>query len=198
MASSSELRAGDPNRPSPTAVWLKEKIPAPLLVFSIVGLPIALYMFFGSIYYCRYDVSAVTVLMGLGPWVLIYMNNKGPKIAWDETRVYMRASGWTFGRRFPWLRNLPWRSLGYDEIVSLDGMTLNDPAAKSFLLPFQMLRLTAPGTVGDFDERHIWFYSLSMRDKELAPLLRQLDSRCPGMLPDVVQQRLAKWADNDR
>lgn len=136
--------------------------------------------------------------MGLGPWVLIYTNNKGPKIAWDENRVYMRASGWTFGRRFPWLKNEPWRSLGYDEIVSLDGVTLNDPAARSFLLPFQMLRLTAKGTTDDFDERHIWLYSLALRDKELAPLLRQLDAKCPGMLPDVVRKQLAKWADNDR
>ena len=109
----------------------------------------------------------------------------------------MRASGWRFNRRFPWLRNLPWRSLGYDEIVSMDGVTLNDPAG-SFLLPFQMLRLTAPDTTDNFDERHIWLYAASMRDKELAPLLRQIDARCPDMLPDVVQKRLAKWADNDR
>lgn len=197
MASSSERRAGDLNYPSASAIWLKDKIPAPLLVISVVVLPLTLYGFFGGLLDQNYGLSATLTLVILGPWALIYMNNKGPKVAWDENRVYMRASGWTFRRRFPWLGNLSWRSLGYDEIVSLDDMTLNDPAG-SFLLPFQMLRLTAPDTTDDFDERHIWFYAASMRDKELAPLLRHIDAQCPGMLPDVVQKRLAKWADNDR
>ena len=97
--------------------------------------------------------------------------------------------------RRPWLARLPWRSLAYDEIASLDALTVNDPGAKSFLLPFQLLRLTAKDTDDEYDERHIWLYSSALRDKELAPLLRQLDAKCPDMLPDIVKDRLAKWAD---
>lgn len=188
----------DPNYPSPSAIWLKEKMPTPLLIISFVGLPLIIYGTVGGLYVGRYDISAIMGLMGGGIWLLLYTNNKGSKVAWDENHVYMRASGWCLGWRFPWLRNLPWRSLAYSEIASLDALTINDPAAKSFLLPFQLLRLTAKGTTGEYDERHIWFYSLALRDKELAPLLRQLDAKCPDMLPDIVRQRLAKWADNDR
>ncbi len=166
-------------------------------MMSIVELPLIVYGTIGGIYVSRYDVSAIMGLIGGGIWILLYTNNKGSKLAWDENRVYMRASGWTLSWRFPWLKNLPWRSLDYDEIASLDALTINDPAAKSFLLPFQLLRLTARGTVDGYDERHIWLYSLALRDKELAPLLRQLDVKCPDMLPDIVRQRLAKWADND-
>ena len=190
--------ANDPNRPSPQAVWLKEKIPAPLLIISIIGLPLILYGGLGGLYDGNYPLTA-TVLVGGGlPWLLIYTNNKGPKVAWDENRVYMRASGWAVSRRFPWLKNLPWRSLYYDEIGSLDALTINDPAAKSFLLPFQFLRLTAKEADEEDADQHIWLYSLALRDSELAPLLRQLNASCAGMLPDVVRQRLAKWADNDK
>ena len=79
----------------------------------------------------------------------------------------------------------------------MDDLTLNDPSARSFLLPFQLLRLTA-STSDEFTKEDIWLYSLAIRDKELAPLLRHLDAKCPGMLPEAVQKRLAKWADNDR
>ena len=71
-------------------------------------------------------------------------------------------------------------------------MPFADPGAKSFLLPFLLLQLTAEGTTDDYDDRHIWLYSLALRDKELAPLLRQLDAQCPDMIPDMVRQRLAK------
>lgn len=130
-------------------------------------------------------------------WLFLYTNNNGAKVAWDEDRVYMRASGWTFRWRFPWIRNLAWVSLAYGDIARMDDLTLNDPGARSFLLPFQLLRLTASPS-DEFEEGDIWLYSLALRDKELAPLLRQLDAKCPGMLPEIVRQRLAKWADNDR
>lgn len=188
----------DPHYPSRQAVWLHEKIPGPLLIISVTGLPLILYGGVGSLFVGRYDLS-VTVLLCLGlPWLFLYTNSTGLKLAWDEQRVYMRPQSFRPPSwRRPWLARLPWRSLAYDEIVSLDALTINDPAAKSFLLPFQLLRLTAPGTIDDFDERHIWLYSLALRDKELAPLLRQLQIKCPGMLPAVVQKRLARCADND-
>lgn len=188
----------NPNYPSPQATWLHEKIPGPLLIISIIGLPPILYAVLGNIYSGYYSNAAKASLV-LVPWLFLYTNGTGLKVAWDEQRVYMRPN--SFSRpswRRPWLRRLPWRSLAYDEIASLDGLTINDPAAKSFLLPFQLLRLTAKGTDDEYDERHIWLYSLALRDKELAPLLRQLDAKCPGMLADVVRQRLARWADNDR
>jgi hypothetical protein len=50
----------------------------------------------------------------------------------------------------------------------------------------------------DFTEDDIWLYSLSLKDKELAPLLRHINAKRPGMLPDVVCKQLAKWSDNDR
>ena len=83
MASSSEPQVDDPNYPSDSAVWLKEKIPAPLLVFSIVGLPIVLYGFIGGLIDRRFDLAATMGFVGLLPWTLIYVNNKGPKVAWD-------------------------------------------------------------------------------------------------------------------
>ncbi len=185
--------------PSSQAVWLREKIPGPLLIISVVGLPLILYGGIGGLYVNRYDLSA-TVLLCLGfPWLFLYTNGTGLKLAWDEQRVYMRPQSFKPPSwRKPWLARLPWRSLAYDEIASLDALTVNDPAAKSFLLPFQLLRLTAKGTTDEYDERHIWLYSLALRDKQLAPLLRQLDAKCPDMLPDIVRDRLAKWADNDR
>lgn len=170
----------------------------PLLFIVVVGLPIVLYGIIGFLLILDFlGVLLVAVCGGL-PLLGLYTNAMGQKIAWDEARVYMRPPGWYIGWKPPWLRRLPWRSLAYDEIESLDALVVNDPGAKSFLLPFQLLRLTAPGASVDFDERHIWFYSLSLKDKELAPLLRQLDTKCPGMLPDIVRERLAKWADNDR
>ena len=164
-----------------------------------VCLPLFLYGFFGGLYSGRYDLAATMAFIGLGPLLFLYTNGTGLKLAWDDNRVYMRPQSFDAPTwRRPWLRRLPWRSLAYDEIVSMDDMTLNDPGARSFLLPFQLLRLTAAGTTNEHDERHIWLYSLALRDKELAPLLRHLDSKCPNMLPDVVRMRLAKWADNDR
>ncbi|MBS0503430.1 MAG: hypothetical protein JSS55_06420 [Proteobacteria bacterium] len=189
----------DPNYPSAQAIWLHERIPGPLLIISVIGLPLILYGGVGGLYDGLYGLAA-TVLLGIGgPWLFLYTNGTGLKLAWDEQRVYMRPQSFRPPSwRRPWLARLPWRSLAYDEIGSMDALTVNDPAAKSFLLPFQLLRLTAKGTVDEYDERHIWLYSLALRDKELAPLLRQLDAKCPGMLPDIVRDRLAKWADNDR
>lgn len=187
-----------PTYPSPQAVWLREKIPGPLLFISIVGLPPILYVVLGNLYSGYYSNAAKAALI-LIPWLFLYTNGTGLKLAWDEHRVYMRPQSFRPPSwRKPWLARLPWRSLAYDEIASLDALTVNDPGAKSFLLPFQLLRLTAKGTTDEYDERHIWLYSLALRDKELAPLLRQLDAKCPGMLPDIVRDRLAKWADNDR
>jgi hypothetical protein len=193
------MSRSDPHYPSPQAIWLHEKIPGPLLIISVIGLPLILYGVIGSLFVGRYDLSAA-VLLCLGiPWLFLYTNGTGLKLAWDEDRVYMRPQ--SFRRpswRRPWLTRLPWRSLAYDEIASLDALRVNDPGAKSFLLPFQLLRLTAKGAADEYDERHIWLYSLALRDKELTPLLRQLDAKCPGMLPEIVRQRLARWADNDR
>lgn len=187
------------NYPSPQAIWLREKIPGPLLIISIVILPLILYGGLGGLYIGRYGLAATVLLGGGLPWLFLYTNGTGLKLAWDEKRVYMRPQSFRPPSwRRPWLVRLPWRSLAYDEIASLDPLTVNDPAAKSFLLPFQLLRLTAKDTDDEYDERHLWLYSLALRDKELAPLLRQLDAKCPGMLPDIVRDRLAKWADNDR
>lgn len=192
------MSRGNLHYPSPQAIWLREKIPVPLLIISVIGLPPILYVVLGNLYSGYYSNAAKASLI-LIPWLFLYTNGTGLKLAWDEERVYMRPQSFRPpGWRKPWLARLPWRSLGYDEIASMDALTINDPAAKSFLLPFQLLRLTAEGTTDEYDERHIWLYSLALRDKELAPLLRQLDAKCPGMLPDVVQKRLAKWADNDR
>lgn len=189
----------DPNYPPARAIWLREKIPAPLLVISVIILPMVLYGVLGGLYERLYGLAATVAICGGIPWLFLYMNGTGLKLAWDDARIYMRPQSFRPPSwRKPWLSRLPWRSLAYEDIASMDDMTLNDPAARSFLLPFQLLRLTAAGTTDEFDERHIWLYSLALRDKELAPLLRQLDSKCPGMLPEVVQQRLAKWADNDR
>ncbi len=193
------MSQADPHYPSPQAIWLREKIPVPLLIISVIGLPVVLYILFGGLYVGRYDLSATTFICGFLPWLFLYTNGTGLKLAWDEQRVYMRPQSFRPPSwRKPWLARLPWRSLGYDETASLDALTINDPGAKSFLLPFQLLRLTAEGTTDEYDERHIWLYSLALRDKELAPLLRQLDAKCPDMLPDIVRERLAKWADNDR
>lgn len=188
----------DLNYPSPQAIWLREKTPGPLLIISVIGLPVVSIMLFGAIETKSIEGIFITLVGGFLPWLFLYTNSTGLKLAWDEQRVYMRPQSFRPPSwRRPWLARLPWRSLAYDEIVSLDALTINDPAAKSFLLPFQLLRLTAPGTIDDFDERHIWLYSLALRDKELAPLLRQLQIKCPGMLPAVVQKRLARCADND-
>ena len=189
------MARADPNYPSPQAIWLREKIPGPLLIISIIMLPLVLYGVVGSLLVGRYGLAA-TVLLCLGlPWLFLYTNGTGLKLAWDEHRIYMRPQSFRPPSwRRPWLARLPWRSLTYDEIASLDALTVNAPGARSFLLQFQLLRLTAKGATEEYDERHIWLYSLALRDKELAPLLRQLDTKCPGMLPDVVQQRLAKWA----
>lgn len=192
-------RQPDPNYPSPQAIWLREKIPGPLLIISIIGLPVVLYLLLGGLYIGRYGLAAIAFIGGILPWLFLYTNGTGLKLAWDEQRIYMRPQSFRPPSwRRPWLERLPWRSLAYNEIASLDALTVNDPGAKSFLLPFQLLRLTAKGTTDEYDERHIWLYSLALRDKELAPLLRQLDAKCPGMLPEVVRQRLARWADNDR
>jgi hypothetical protein len=171
-------------------------MPGPLLVVTIVGLPIIAYMFAGGLYFGRYDVSAATAICGLGPWLLIFLINSGPKIAWDDKKVYMRTFSPGLRRRFPWLTMRSWSSLAYSHIASLDALTVNDPAARSFLLPFQLLRLTASGTDDEYDKRHIWLYSSALSDKELAPLLRRLDAKCPNMLPLVVRERLASWHDN--
>lgn len=146
----------------------------------------------------NYPLAATVFLCGGLPWLFLYTNGTGLKLAWDEQRVYMRPQSFRPPSwRRPWLERLPWRSLAYDEIASLDALTVNDPGARSFLLPFQLLRLTAKDTTDEYDKRHIWLYSLALRDKELAPLLRQLDIKCPDMLPPIVQDRLTKWADND-
>jgi hypothetical protein len=130
------MPTNDPNYPSTQAIWLREKIPAPLLIISIIGLPIILYLFLGGLYDGLYYLAAVTALCGGGPWLFLYYYNKGAKLAWDEDRVYMRASGWTFRPRFPWMGNGPWVSLAYCDIARMDDITLNDPGARSFLLPF--------------------------------------------------------------
>ncbi len=193
------MARADPNHPPPQAIWLREKIPGPLLIISIIGLPIVLYLLLGGLYVGRYDLAAIAFICGGLPWLFLYTNGTGLKVAWDEHRVYMRPQSFRPPSwRRPWLERLPWRSLAYDEIASLDALTINDPGARSFLLPFQLLRLTAKGTTNEYDERHIWLYSLALRDKELAPLLRQLDTKCPGMLPDIVRQRLARWAGDER
>lgn len=186
----------NPNYPATQAVWMREKTPFPLIIISIVVLPIFLYLFVGSLYVRRFDLLVAALCLGV-VWLFLYINNKGAKLAWDEGHVYMRASGWRLRWRFPWIGNLPWRALAYGDIARMDDVTLNDPAARSFLLPFQLLRLTA-STSDEFTEDDILLEALAVRDKELAPLLRHLDAKCPGMLPDMVQKRLAKWADNDR
>lgn len=193
------MARADPNYPSPQAIWLREKIPGPLLIISVIGLPVVLYLLLGGLYDGNYPLAATAFICGGLPWLFLYTNGTGLKLAWDDQRVYMRPQ--SFRRpswRKPWLARLPWRSLAYDEIASLDALTVNDPGAKSFLLPFQLLRLTAKDTDDQYDEGHIWLYSSALRDKELAPLLRQLDAKCPDMLPGIVKDRLAIWADNDR
>jgi hypothetical protein len=168
-------------------------MPAPLLIISIVGLPPIVYIVFGNLYNGHYS-NAGKASVGLILWLLIYILNKGSKIAWDQERIYERPSGFGLSRRFPWVLNTTWLSLRYDEIASMDAVTINDPSARSVLLPFQLLRLT---TADGDEKRYIWLYSLAIRDKELAPLLRHMDAKCPNMLPAIVRKRLAKWADND-
>lgn len=185
-----------PNQPSRQAVWLRNKIPGPIWPFLIIGVPITLYLVVGGLYTLNHN-AIISSIVGGSLLYFIYTVNKGAKIAWDENRIYMRAGGWDFGRRFPWIKKGGWVSLAYDDIARTDGMTLNDPAAQSFLLPFQLLRLTTSMS-DEFDRDDIWLYSFAIRDKELAPLLRQIESKRPGMLPDVVRERLVKWADNDR
>jgi hypothetical protein len=169
------------------------------LYFVVIGLPGLAFVTYINFFMTHQDAAAAIVLLVLGgPLLFIYTNGTGLQVAWDDARVYMRPQSFRPPSwRKPWLERLPWWSLGYDEIASMDDMTINDPAARSFLLPFQLLRLTAAGTTDEFDERHIWLYSLALRDKDLVPLLRQLDAKCPGMLPDIVRERLARWGDND-
>ena len=82
--------ANDANYPSARAVWLRKKLPAPLLIISIVALPIFLYLFVGGLYVGRRDLVVAAICFG-AVWLFLYTNNNGAKVAWDEDRVYMRA-----------------------------------------------------------------------------------------------------------
>jgi len=70
----------------------------------------------------------------------------------------------------------------------------DDQRSRGQILPAAVPATAADGegTTDDYDERHIWLYSLALRDKELTPLLRQLDAKYPDMMPDFVRQHLAK------
>ena len=70
---------GDPNYPSPPAIWLREKIPGPLLIISIIGIPLILYGGLGSLLVGRYDLSAIVFLCGGLPWLFLYTNEHRPE-----------------------------------------------------------------------------------------------------------------------
>ncbi len=153
-----------------------------------------LHMIFGALYDGIYGLLLIAFGCGILPLFYIYQTSMGLKVAWTERRIYMRPQG--FDRptwRRPRFSRAAWRSLSYDEIARIEGVVINDPRASSFLIPIQLLRLSATGTTDPYDDRHIWLYSLALHDKELAPLFHHIDAVRPGLLPAIIRKRLKRW-----
>jgi len=183
------MLSNDCHHPSSTAIHLKGRLPAPFLIYSVISLPPLLYTLIGSLYIGRYGLVLLLSFL-LGVWIILYTMNSGSSIAWDIQRIYERPSGFYFSRQFPWIRRARWRSLRFDEVARIEKVTVNDPAARSKLLPFQLLQfISVSGNKDDY----IWIYSLAIRDEELAPLLHHIRSIYPGKLPKIVERQLDRW-----
>ena len=93
------MTRADPNYPSSQAIWLREKVPGPLLFISIIALPIILYGGLGGLYDGNYPLAG-TVLFGMGlPWLFLYTNGTGLKLAWDEQKLTTLSTRVALGMR---------------------------------------------------------------------------------------------------
>ena len=76
--------------PSNVAVWLREKLPVPLFIIIGIGAPILIYAFIGAIFVRQFDLAMIIFLVGICPLAFLYFDSTGLKMAWDESRIYMR------------------------------------------------------------------------------------------------------------
>lgn len=164
---------------TPSAVLMGYKLPIPLKIVLVIGVPVVLLVTWSAIFDTRqYDVAAGMFLLGGGLALFIYTNNSGYRIAWDDERVYMRD----WGFRNVLFQRKPFRSIAYDDIVSMEGQFGTNAAAKSRFMPYEYLEIAS----NDPDEETIWIYPLSLGAGDLADFLLHLHRRRPDIFPEVV------------
>jgi len=170
---------------SPSAVLMGYKLPIPLKIVLGIGVPVMIVGTLSAIFQTRqYDVAAIFLFIGGGLALFIYTNNSGYRIAWDDKRVYMRD----WGFRNLLFQRKPFRSIAYDDMVTMEGRFGNNAAAKSQFMPYEYLEIAS----SDPDAETIWIYPLSLSAQDLADFLVHLHGKRPDIFPDVVLELMRK------
>ena len=166
---------------SPSSVLMRYRLPIPLKIVLSLGVPVFLYMLYGQVFdpgmfVPGQDLEGWAFVIIYGSLLLfLYTNNSGYRIAWDDTRVYMRE----WGFRNLLFQRKRFHGIPYDEMLDMEGRFGNNAGAKSRFMPYEYLEITS----SDPDESTIWIYPLSLNDKDLEEFLLHLHSKRPDIFP---------------
>ena len=172
------------DRETASPVVLEYKTPTPLVIVLSIGIAVLLAGVASTLFYThQYDVAlGLASLLG-GLMGLLYANNRGYRIAWDDERIYMRE--WGFRDLF---RRGGFHSIRYEDISSIKGRTRSGAGAGSKLVPYEYLEVFSKYD----NEETIWLYPLSIEEEDFNRLLLYLYERRPDVIPDKVAKLIQK------
>lgn len=174
---------------SPSAVLIDYRTPIPLKIVLIIGTPMWMLPAFSALLEThQYNFAAVCLLLGGGLLLLLFINNRGYRVAWDGERVYMREWGFC---NLLFMRK-PFHAISYDEMTAMKGKTRRNPGAASRYMPFEYLEISAEHS----DVSTIWIYPLSLNERDMREFLIYLLERRPDIFPVEIKKRIHRAAES--
>lgn len=168
-----------------SATILKRKIPIPVKIFLVIGIPGIAWGLQGALFVTRqYDVAAFAFFVLGGFLMYTYQNDRSYQIAWDDETLYNRD----WGFRNILFQRKDWFAIRFDDIRSIKGKFKDNPAGMSKFVPFEYLEVKAKDRKTD----DVWIYPLALRDDDLLLLLQHIQNKFPDMLPNSVHKSLTE------
>ncbi len=164
-----------------TARFLRYRLALPLKLRFFIALPILVVAPILIVLKTHqyFDVSVVASI-GLGLMLLLYMSDRGYRVAWNEENIYMRErgfEGFSFKRK-------PFRTISIVDISSMEMRIQGGLQGAIAILPTY---LNIKSKNGD----DIYLYPPSFNNDDLDELLIHLQKR----RPDVFPKAAARWLE---
>lgn len=105
--------------------------------------------------------------------MLIYMSNRGYRVAWDDSRVYMRK----WGYRNLLLDRHPWTDIEFNKIHALEGKFRPQSIGLSSVVPYEYIEISST----EYGKEPIIIHPMSMNEGDLKQLLDYIKTQRPDL-----------------
>lgn len=163
---------------------LRYRLPIPLkIIFTATAI---IWLLSASIVFSRPDQLGEILQIGLIfllPVAVLWFNNAGYRVGYDDQRLYMRSSNF-------WNRRVRWpdyHSIAFGDMALIEGRTQNaGPPPETRLVPHEYLAVVSARP----EDKEVWIYPAALHEAELAELLAVLLRRRPDLLPEHIAERV--------